>query len=69
MIKYRDECCHCATTVYPCFGNRCPNRNVPYIVCDKCNQEDDEIYDLDGEHLCRDCLLETVPKVRIVNDK
>ena len=56
MVKYENLCCDCAVPGYPCRGSSCPNRNVPIHYCDKCNEEIEEIYDVDGEELCEDCL-------------
>lgn len=56
--KYEDHCRDCAVPGYPCLGSSCPNRNVPVYYCDKCGDELDEVYDVDGEELCEDCLKE-----------
>ena len=57
-LVYENECCGCAVPAYPCMGDACPNRNVPYWYCDEC--EDDfkpsELYDYNGMMLCKDCL-------------
>ena len=59
MTRYEDRCCGCAVPGYPCLGSSCPNRNVPVPYCDKCGYEiDGDIYDVDGEELCEDCLKE-----------
>lgn len=55
MIKYENECCDCGL---PCLGDRCPNRNVRRLYCDKCGNDCRELYEVDGEQLCDDCLLE-----------
>lgn len=41
----------------PGYLNREP---MDYIecTCDRCGGEVDELYELDGEQLCRECLLE-----------
>lgn len=64
MIKYEDECCDCATPNYPCLGSACSNRHVAHYYCDKCDEEIDseELYYYDGLEICKDCLLELVPK-------
>lgn len=64
MVKYENDCCGCATESYPCLGDGCPNRHVPYYYCDKCGEEipDDEIYEVDGEDLCEYCLKEMFKK-------
>ena len=65
MITYEDECCGCATPVYPCMGSACPNRNVPYLYCDKCNEEVDDLYEWDDEQVCIDCIVKSLNKVEI----
>lgn len=60
MQKIIDMCCDCATESYPCQGSSCPNRNVLVYYCDRCKDEiDGDIYEVDGEELCEDCLLKT----------
>lgn len=63
MVKYRNECCDCASEGYPCLGESCPNRNVRVLVCDQCGSEVEDLYWLDGEQLCCDCVLENLEKV------
>lgn len=63
MLKYENQCCSCAVPAYPCRGASCPNRNVPVYYCDKCKEEiSDDVYELDGEHLCEDCLKKMFKK-------
>lgn len=66
MAVYReDECCGCATESYPCLGSACPNRNVIYRVCDKCEEDVDELYETENGQLCAECVLGMFEKVRI----
>ena len=65
MIKYEDECCGCATESYPCLGSACSNRNVPHFYCDKCGEDVEELYKVDGEELCEDCLKNNFEKVEL----
>ncbi len=58
MTIYTDECCDCATGVFPCLGRNCPNRNVPHHICDLCGQEDD-LSEIDGLELCASCQEKT----------
>ena len=58
MLQYENRCCECATPGYPCLGSSCPNRNVPVHYCDRCDEELEKIYDVDGEELCEECLKE-----------
>lgn len=41
---------------YPCIGSACELTHVEVISCDRCGAEDLDIYDLDGEELCGDCV-------------
>ena len=58
MIRIENRCCDCATPGYPCRGSACPLTHVKVYYCDnpKCRCELDEIYDVDGQELCEDCL-------------
>lgn len=57
MRVIEDHCCGCATENYPCRGKRCPNVNVVVYYCDHCkDQIDGDIYEVEGEHLCEECL-------------
>jgi hypothetical protein len=64
MIKYENQCKDCAVPGYPCRGSSCPERHVPVYYCDKCGAEipDDEIYIVDSEDLCEDCLKDMFRK-------
>ena len=62
MLKYENHCCDCAVPAYPCEGSSCPLRNVPVYYCDKCGEELDEVYEVDGVDLCEDCLKEMFKK-------
>ena len=59
MIRYEDECVGCPPEM-GCLGSGCPNRNVPHYYCDKCGEEysPEELYDYDGEIMCKECLIE-----------
>lgn len=56
MKEIVNMCCDCATEGYPCLGNLCTRRNVEVHYCDECNEELDEIYEVDGKELCEECL-------------
>lgn len=56
MVEIKNECCDCAAPGYPCQGDSCPYRHVKHYYCDNCGDEVDELYVVDGEELCRDCL-------------
>jgi len=55
VVKYRNECCGCASPMYPCIGDACPNMNVMVMVCDKCHKEVDYLHEGLYEDLCDDC--------------
>ena len=54
MIRKENHCVDCGL---PCLGSTCPHRNVEVVYCDHCGEVIDyEIYDVDGEDWCEDCL-------------
>ena len=57
MIKIENHCCDCAAPGYPCLGSSCPNRHVEVYYCDKCGEELGEVYEVEDEHYCENCLL------------
>lgn len=65
MVMYRNECCGCAVPGYPCLGDLCSLRRVPYWACDDCGalSDDVDIYDFDGKDLCLDCVADRLKKV------
>lgn len=62
MIKYEDHCVGCAVPGYPCLGNSCSLRCVEVHYCDECEEELEEIYEVDDEELCEYCLKERFKK-------
>ncbi|MBQ7976586.1 MAG: hypothetical protein IJ300_12950 [Clostridia bacterium] len=62
MVRYENDCVGCAVPGYPCRGSDCPLRNVAHYYCDECGAEE-QLFEYDGQELCRDCLLEAVPSV------
>ena len=65
MIKYENECCGCATESYPCLGDSCPNRKVPHLLCDRCGEDVEELYKVDAEELCEECLKDNFEKITL----
>ena len=65
MIKFENECCDCAVPGYPCMGSACPNRKVPHLLCDRWGDDVEELYDYDGEELCKECLLDSFKKITL----
>ena len=58
MKRIENHCCDCAVPGYPCRGDACPLHRVEVYYCDKCGCELEEIYDVDGDDLCEECLKE-----------
>lgn len=61
MIKYKNECVDCGL---PCIYDACCYFRVPHFICDDCNEEDD-LYEFDGEQLCLRCVKKRLEKVNI----
>ena len=58
--KHIETCVGCTSMGLPCRGRSCSNYNGAYeYTCDECEKEyePEELYDVDGEMLCADCLL------------
>lgn len=62
MIRIENHCRSCATDSYPCRGSACPLTHVEVHYCDKCDDELDEIYEVDDMELCEYCLKEMFKK-------
>lgn len=62
MKRLENHCCDCATDSYPCRGWNCPNRAVEVYYCDKCEEETKDVYMVDGEELCEECLKDRFKK-------
>ena len=53
MIKYEDLCVDCDY----CIGFGCPyKKKTPVHYCDECGCELDDVYEVDDEELCEECL-------------
>lgn len=64
MVTYEDECIGCPTEM-GCLGDTCPNKNVPHLYCDNCNEEVDELRDYNGEQWCEKCILDDCPIIYV----
>lgn len=63
MIKYENLCVDCVSQGMHCKGAACPNNKpVPVHCCDKCGDVLDDVYEVDGEELCEDCLKDMFRK-------
>lgn len=56
MVKIENHCVGCTDLGMHCIGSGCRNRNVEIHYCDHCDEELGDIYDVDGEELCEECL-------------
>lgn len=67
MIDYEDACVGCGL---PCT-TRCDyfNKVYPVLICDKCNKEVNDLYELNFEQLCEDCLLDALPEITSDEDE
>lgn len=53
MVRTESGCVDCGL---PCLRDACPNYRVLVLECDRCHDEAEELFDVDGEDLCVDCL-------------
>ena len=61
MIIEVDECRGCN----PCIGCGRKYRKHKALVCDICGKEVDELRDVNGDHICLDCLPDMFEKIRV----
>ena len=55
MRKMEDDCVECGL---PCIGRGCPYHGKHlHIYCDKCGEEGEKMYSVDGEDYCEGCLI------------
>ena len=64
MVKCENECVGCPKEM-GCLGNSCRYKNVKHFYCDKCGEDVEELYKVDGEELCEDCLKNNFEKVEL----
>ena len=57
----RNDCCECADGCYHCGLNK----DYDVLVCDQCEQEFEELAEIDGHEYCPDCLWEYMNKRRL----
>lgn len=63
MKRIENHCCNCAVPGYPCLGPSCPETRVTVYYCDKCGEEIyDDVYEVDDEDLCEECLKDKFRK-------
>lgn len=54
MITFENECVGCPAEM-GCLGSSCPYSHVPHLICDKCGEDVEELYDTGNGQLCEDC--------------
>ena len=55
MVVHENECVGCPPEM-GCLGTACPNINVKHRYCDKCGDDAEKLYVVDGDEVCDDCL-------------
>ena len=60
--RIENHCVGCPAEM-GCLGSSCPHQNVEVHYCDKCGDELDAIYDVDGNELCESCLKQLFKRV------
>ena len=63
-VKFENECVGCPPEM-GCLGNSCRYKNVKHLYCDKCGEDVEELYKVDGEELCEECLKDNFEKVEL----
>ena len=59
MIYHENQCCDCATAGYPCTF--CGLQKVKIIACDRCEDQADRLFWVDGEQVCIECARKMLP--------
>jgi hypothetical protein len=54
MKRIVNECVGCPPEI-GCFGDSCPNRNVPRYYCDECG-DNAPLYEYEGGEYCIECI-------------
>ena len=53
MVSIESDCVDCGL---PCLGRACSHHQILVLRCDRCHDEVEELYEVDGEDLCEYCL-------------
>lgn len=61
MIIEISDCCDCGL---PCRREACPHYRVSVHKCDECGDYECELYKLNGEELCIECIKERLEVVK-----
>lgn len=60
MINYENDCVSCDL---PCVN--CGLKHNPHLYCDGCGDEVEELYKVDCEELCEECLKNNFEKITL----
>lgn len=58
MITYENNCVSCDWCMH------CGKDHEPVLICDRCGEEESELYWVEDEQLCRHCVFEVLEEVR-----
>lgn len=62
MIVIESDCVDCPAEM-GCLYEACPYYRVVRYYCDKCEEEQDDLYWFDGQQLCLDCVKALLERV------
>ncbi len=62
MVRYENQCVDCHKEL-GCTRPYCRYWNVPVWVCDRCKEENVDLYEVDGEEVCAECALKMLPMI------
>lgn len=62
MVVIENECVDCGL---PCLYKSCPYYSVTRFYCDKCNDEQIDLYWFGNEQLCISCIEKQLERVEI----
>lgn len=60
MIKYENDCVGCPQGCIHCGRDK-----TQHLYCDKCDEDVEELYKVDGEELCEECLKANFEKITL----
>jgi hypothetical protein len=60
MIRVESDCVDCGL---PCLYEACPHYKAIRYICDCCDNETDDLFLLDDQELCIDCIKHKLERV------
>lgn len=61
MVRIENDCCDCASGLYPCTN--CGLKHTKHYYCDICKDEVETLYKYDDKELCKYCVLKQLEVV------